>query len=244
MYFGDAGSAAVLHSIGAAHAKFFSCFSIWACQRGDTLEESMSCRRCAVITLDTPGANYRTVWALHKHFPHIKTYVRAHDVTHGVILEKVLSCGWHTIAMDEGSSANCEGHLSLIKHVEICIWCTARQAGATAVVPETLEPSLQLASAVLSQLNMPADEVAQAVQSFRRNHVSELQALHSPACLCLGRLDWLLLDTVLMWDRELVQVLCKTSGSSLGYGFSTVDDDDEEAPADPAVVLALAEAVP
>ena len=31
------------------------------------------------------------------------------------------------------------------------------QAGATAVVPETLEPSLQLASAVLSQLNMPQD---------------------------------------------------------------------------------------
>lgn len=49
------------------------------------------------------------------------------------------------------------------------------QAGATAVVPETLEPSLQLASAVLSQLNMPSDEVAQAVQNFRKNHVAELQ---------------------------------------------------------------------
>ncbi len=43
------------------------------------------------------------------------------------------------------------------------------------MVPETLEPSLQLASAVLSQLNMPADEVAQAIQSFRKNHVAELQ---------------------------------------------------------------------
>lgn len=49
------------------------------------------------------------------------------------------------------------------------------QAGATAVVPETLEPSLQLASAVLSQLNMPQDEVAHAIQAFRRNHISELQ---------------------------------------------------------------------
>lgn len=49
------------------------------------------------------------------------------------------------------------------------------QAGATAVVPETLEPSLQLASAVLSQLNMPSDEVAQAIQNFRKNHVAELQ---------------------------------------------------------------------
>lgn len=49
------------------------------------------------------------------------------------------------------------------------------QAGATAVVPETLEPSLQLASAVLSQLNMPQDEVAHAIQAFRKSHISELQ---------------------------------------------------------------------
>lgn len=60
---------------------------------------------CAVITLDTPGANYRTVWALQKTFPGLKTFVRAHDIEHGLNLEK---------------------------------------AGATAVVPETLEPSLQV----------------------------------------------------------------------------------------------------
>ena len=42
----------------------------------------------AVIALDTPGANYRTVWALSKHFPHVKTFVRAHDVDHGMTLEK------------------------------------------------------------------------------------------------------------------------------------------------------------
>lgn len=65
VYFGDAGSSAILHSVGAAHAKV------------------------AVITLDTPGANYRTVWALHKHYPNVKIYVRAHDVTHGITLEKV-----------------------------------------------------------------------------------------------------------------------------------------------------------
>ena len=40
-----------------------------------------------------------------QHFPHVKSYVRAHDVEHGKMLEK---------------------------------------AGATAVVPETLEPSLQV----------------------------------------------------------------------------------------------------
>ncbi|BDA44544.1 probable glutathione-regulated potassium-efflux system protein KefB at C-terminar half [Coccomyxa sp. Obi] len=135
VYFGDAGSSAVLHSLGAHHAA------------------------CAVITLDTPGANYRSVWALHKHFPHVKIYVRAHDVQHGLNLEK---------------------------------------AGATAVVPETLEPSLQLASAVLSQLNMPPDDVQEAIQEFRRTHIGELQAL------------------------------CKTSGSTLGYGFPTMDLDLDE----------------
>ena len=64
VYFGDAGSPAVLHSLGAHRAS------------------------CAVITLDTPGANYRSVWALHKHFPRVKSYVRAHDVDHGLNLEK------------------------------------------------------------------------------------------------------------------------------------------------------------
>lgn len=51
----------------------------------------------------------------------------------------------------------------------------AMQAGATAVVPETLEPSLQLASAVLSQMNMDQAEVANAISAFRRAHISELQ---------------------------------------------------------------------
>lgn len=36
-----------------------------------------------MITLDTAGANYRSVWAMHKHFPHIKTFVRAFDIENG-----------------------------------------------------------------------------------------------------------------------------------------------------------------
>ncbi|KAL4424105.1 hypothetical protein ABPG75_001406 [Micractinium tetrahymenae] len=139
VYFGDAGSPAVLHAVGAENAA------------------------CAVITLDTAGANYRSVWAMHKHFPHIKTFVRAFDIENGIMLER---------------------------------------AGATAVVPEILEPSLQLAAAVLSQLNMPEDEVAETIRSFRKTHLSELQAL------------------------------AQTSGSSLGYGSQkaenkTIDEEDE-----------------
>lgn len=91
MYFGDAGSHKVLHSVGAEKAT------------------------CVVVALDSPGANYRCVWGMRHHFPHVKTYVRAYDVDHARNLEK---------------------------------------AGATAVIPETLEPSLQLAASVLSQVGI------------------------------------------------------------------------------------------
>ena len=46
------------------------------------------------------------------------------------------------------------------------------KAGATAVVPEVLEPSLQLAAAVLSQLNMPEDEVAETIRRLRAGGTS------------------------------------------------------------------------
>ncbi|PQQ14660.1 K(+) efflux antiporter 2 chloroplastic [Prunus yedoensis var. nudiflora] len=109
-------------------------------------------RACAAaITLDSPGANYRTVWALSKYFPNVKTFVRAHDVDHGLNLEK---------------------------------------AGATAVVPETLEPSLQLAAAVLAQAKLPMSEIAATINEYRSRHLAELTEL------------------------------CEMSGSSLGYGFS------------------------
>ncbi|GAB4844449.1 K(+) efflux antiporter 2, chloroplastic [Ancistrocladus abbreviatus] len=129
VYFGDAGSREVLHKVGAERA----------------------C--AAAITLDSPGANYRTVWALSKYFPNVKTFVRAHDVDHGLNLEK---------------------------------------AGATAVVPETLEPSLQLAAAVLAQTKLPTSEIAATINEFRSRHLSELTEL------------------------------CEASGSSLGYGYSRV----------------------
>ncbi|XP_076951966.1 K(+) efflux antiporter 2, chloroplastic-like [Bidens hawaiensis] len=137
VYFGDAGSREVLHKIGAHRA----------------------C--AAAITLDSPGANYRTVWALSKYFPNVKTFVRAHDVDHGLNLEK---------------------------------------AGATAVVPETLEPSLQLASAVLAEVKLPMSEIAAAINEFRSRHLSELTELS------------------------------ETSGSSLGYGYSRIMSKPKSSP--------------
>ncbi|OIW02062.1 hypothetical protein TanjilG_21111 [Lupinus angustifolius] len=129
VYFGDAGSREVLHKVGAERAS------------------------AAAVTLDSPGANYRTVWALAKHFPNVKTFVRAHDVDHGLNLEK---------------------------------------AGATAVVPETLEPSLQLAAAVLAQAKLPTSEIAASINEFRTRHLAELTEL------------------------------CEASGSSLGYGYNRI----------------------
>lgn len=180
VYFGDAGSPAVLHSLGAHRAS------------------------CAVITLDTPGANYRSVWALHKHFPHVKSYVRAHDVDHGLNLEKARP---QVLAAAHRRTCGILGHFMRISRLlrrhqvwlcmlqrrgDLAVASVQRmlapgtltrpgtQAGATAVVPETLEPGLQLASAVLSNLNMPPDDVQEAIQSFRRNHLMELQVRSLP----------------------------------------------------------------
>ncbi|WOG90474.1 hypothetical protein DCAR_0209718 [Daucus carota subsp. sativus] len=139
VYFGDAGSKEVLHKVGAERA----------------------C--AAAITMDTPGANYRTVWALNKYYPNVKTFVRAHDVAHGINLEK---------------------------------------AGATAVVPETLEPSLQLAAAVLAQAKLPTSEITATINEFRSRHLSELTEL------------------------------CEASGSSLGYGYSRMMTKPKSMPLD------------
>ena len=113
VYFGDAGSPEVLRAIGAERAS------------------------CAVVALNSPGANYRAVWSLTKNFPNVQTYVRARDVEGGLVLEK---------------------------------------AGAKAVVPETLEPALQLAAALLRETKMPADDITVAIDTYRRNHLKGLQS--------------------------------------------------------------------
>ncbi|XP_035845738.1 K(+) efflux antiporter 2, chloroplastic-like isoform X2 [Helianthus annuus] len=129
VYFGDAGSREVkLISIHTTENHMMWNHSV--------LHKIGAERACAAaITLDTPGANYRTVWALSKYFPNVKTFVRAHDVDHGLNLEK---------------------------------------AGVAAVVPETLEPSLQLASVVLAHAKLPMSEIAATINEFRSCHLSEL----------------------------------------------------------------------
>lgn len=58
-------------------------------QKEQVLHKIGAERACAaVVALDAPGANYRCVWALSKYYPNVKTFVRAHDVVHGLNLEK------------------------------------------------------------------------------------------------------------------------------------------------------------
>jgi len=56
------------------------------------------------------------------------------------------------------------------------------------VVPEILEPSLQLAAAVLSSMNLKQDEISDAIDDFRRAHLSDLNnlAAHSGGSLGYG----------------------------------------------------------
>jgi hypothetical protein len=80
-----------------------------------------------------------------------------------------------------------------------------------AVVPEILEPSLQLAAAVLSSLNLKAEEISEIVDTFRRSHISDLSHLSS---LSGGSLGY-------GWDAQArAQVPPGTSVRSLSRGGS------------------------
>lgn len=88
VYFGDAGSREVNQISELTYMVWIFYFDILILDF-QVLHKVGAERACAAaITLDTPGANYRTVWALNKYFPNVKTFVRAHDVDHGLNLEK------------------------------------------------------------------------------------------------------------------------------------------------------------
>ena len=60
------------------------------------------------------------------------------------------------------------------------------RAGARAVVPETLEPSLQLGAAILGEMEMSNEDISIAVDTFRRSHMGELQMLAANSGSALG----------------------------------------------------------
>lgn len=55
-----------------------------------------------------------------------------------------------------------------------------------AVVPEILEPSLQLAAAVLGSMQMKPDEISDAIDNFRRAHMADLRLLSHDSGGSLG----------------------------------------------------------
>ena len=60
------------------------------------------------------------------------------------------------------------------------------KAGAKAVVPETLEPSLQLGAAVLNEMEMSNEDISIAVDNFRRSHMGDLQMRANRSGSALG----------------------------------------------------------
>jgi hypothetical protein len=50
------------------------------------------------------------------------------------------------------------------------------KAGAKAVVPEALEPSLQLAAACLREQKMTPNDITVAIDSYRRSHLKSLSS--------------------------------------------------------------------
>lgn len=83
------------------------------------------------------------------------------------------------ISMDKPRSA-VEGALMMRRqfpHMDVCVRMrdnqyemTLHQAGAHVIMPENLEPSLQLASKALSSVGIPEDEILQVIEAFRRSH--------------------------------------------------------------------------
>lgn len=53
-------------------------------------------------------------------------------------------------------------------------------------IPEILEPSLQLAAAVLQQLDIPSPDIVKAVEAFRQRNMAELKELASLSGTSLG----------------------------------------------------------
>ena len=78
-------------------------------------------------------------------------------------------------------------------HIKVCARASdvaqgleLEQAGAKAVVPETLEPSLQLGAAILGEMEMSNEDISIAVDNFRRSHMGELQILAANSGLSAG----------------------------------------------------------
>ena len=46
-------------------------------------------------------------------------------------------------------------------------------AGATVMLPENLEPSLQLASSALKAVGAPLDEISQVIDAFRKSYTTQ-----------------------------------------------------------------------
>jgi CPA2 family monovalent cation:H+ antiporter-2 len=92
--------------------------------------------------------------------------------------------------MDNAEAASRTVHLLHQRHPNIDIFVRARdnrhrrtleEAGATGIVHETFEMSLQLGGAVLRRLGTPADDIFEIIQNFRAEDYAPLSDVIFPA---------------------------------------------------------------
>jgi CPA2 family monovalent cation:H+ antiporter-2 len=94
------------------------------------------------------------------------------------------------VIMDNAEAASRTVHLLHQRHPNIDIFVRARdnrhrrtleEAGATGIVHETFEMSLQLGGAVLRRLGTPADDIFEIIQNFRAEDYAPLSDVIFPA---------------------------------------------------------------
>jgi CPA2 family monovalent cation:H+ antiporter-2 len=93
------------------------------------------------------------------------------------------------ITVDEPESASRTVHVVRRLAPELPVLARARdlgqceklaEAGATAVVPEVVEGSLQLVAALFRQLGVSHEEIEQVLEEFRRQAYARLSGLAEP----------------------------------------------------------------
>lgn len=99
------------------------------------------------------------------------------------------------ITVDNASAALCIVKLVRLRHAKIAIVVRTRDdahfeeieaAGATSVVPETVEASMMLATQLLRRFEVPADEVERLVEQSRQDHYQSLRGVFRGSSAATG----------------------------------------------------------
>jgi CPA2 family monovalent cation:H+ antiporter-2 len=145
---------------------------------GETLALLLESRGTPYLALDVDPE--RVTRARLKELPVYFGDARQTEVLRAAAVERARAI---VITVDEPEAAGRTVHVARALHPELPVLARARdleqcerlaRAGATAVVPELVEGSLQLGAALLRQLGASRDEVEQTLEEFRREAYARL----------------------------------------------------------------------